>query len=122
MLAGELYDAADPELLLGRQRCRALLRELNGSDDADTALRTKLFARLFGAAGAGLWIEPPFFCDYGTNITFGEHVFLNFNCVILDPAPVAIGDYVLFGPNVQLYTATHPLAGPRVRFAHHHRR
>ena len=60
-------------------------------------------------AGSDVWIEPPFFCDYGTNITLGDRVYFNFNCVVLDPAPVRIGDDVFFGPGVHIYTATHPL-------------
>lgn len=55
-----------------------------------------------------MWIEPPYYCDYGSNITLGSGVFFNFNCVVLDPAPVTIGSNVLFGPAVQIYTATHP--------------
>ncbi len=60
-------------------------------------------------------IEPPFFCDYGTNITLGKKVFMNFNCVVLDVAPVQIGDFVLLGPAVQIYTATHPLQAAQRR-------
>jgi maltose O-acetyltransferase len=63
---------------------------------------------LIPAAGRGLWIEPPFYCDYGSNITVGDDVFFNFNCVVLDVAPVSIGSRVLFGPAVQIYAATHP--------------
>jgi maltose O-acetyltransferase len=69
---------------------------------------------LFGAMGEGVSIEPPFFCDYGGNITLGDRVFFNFNCVILDPAPVTIGSDVFFGSGVQIYTATHPI-DPRER-------
>jgi maltose O-acetyltransferase len=57
----------------------------------------------------GVWIEPPFYCDYGSNITLGDKVYFNFNCIILDIAPVVIGSGVMFGPAVQIYTATHPL-------------
>ena len=53
-------------------------------------------------------MQPPFFCDYGTNILLGERVFFNFNCVVLDVCQVKIGDYTMFGPAVQIYTATHP--------------
>src|SRR5258707_11784161 len=54
-------------------------------------------------------MQPPFFCDYGSNILLGERVFFNFNCVVLDVCEVRIGDYTLFGPAVQIYTATHPM-------------
>lgn len=59
--------------------------------------------------GEGVWIEPPFHCDYGSNIILGDKVYFNFNCVILDCAAVTIGSNVCFGPAVQIYTATHPL-------------
>ncbi len=109
MLRGELYNAADPQLVAERRRARDLCRELNLSHDAEVELRQRIIAELFGATGANIVIEPPFFCDYGANITLGDNVFFNFNCVILDVAPVVIGSNVLFGPNVQIYTATHPL-------------
>ncbi|MFO0850000.1 MAG: sugar O-acetyltransferase [Gemmataceae bacterium] len=107
MVAGELYDPLDPELVAARARCRVLLRRLSAV--ADDAERAVVLAELFGAAGSGLWVEPPFFCDYGSNITAGERVYFNFNCVVLDVAPVRIGSRTMFGPGVQLLTATHPL-------------
>ena len=110
MLAGELYDALDPELVAGRRRARDLCQALNATRDGDTAERARLLRELFGRSGEGLWLEPPFYCDYGTNISLGDRVFFNFNCVVLDPAPVQIGDRVLIGPAVQIYTATHPLS------------
>lgn len=109
MLAGEMYDAMDPQLVAGRRRARELCRALNDSHDAQRELRARIVHELFGTVGDGIWIEPPFYCDYGTNIFLGRNVYFNFNCVILDPAPVAIGDNVMFGPAVQIYTATHPL-------------
>jgi maltose O-acetyltransferase len=54
-------------------------------------------------------MQPPFFCDYGSNIRLGERVYFNFNCVVLDVCVVKIGDFTLFGPAVQIYTATHPM-------------
>jgi maltose O-acetyltransferase len=109
MLAGELYDATDPQLVEERRRARDLLHALNATADAETEARAGIIRRLFGAAGEGVGIEPPFFCDYGTNIHLGDRVFFNFNCVVLDPAEVVIGSDVLFGPGVQIYTATHPV-------------
>lgn len=108
MLGGELYDPLDAQLSEERGRARDLCRALNASRDADHEDRARILRELFGTAGEGLWIEPPFFCDYGTNISLGRKVFFNFNCVVLDPARVTIGNYVLFGPAVQIYTATHP--------------
>ncbi len=109
MLAGELYVASDPQLVGERRKCRRLLKQLNDSQDDETELRQKILNELLGTHGVNLWIEPPFYCDYGSNITVGDGVYFNFNCVVLDVAPVKIGDHTLFGPSVQIYTATHPL-------------
>ena len=109
MIAGELYDPLDPELIAMRRRARLLTRELNLSRDDEEERRLTILRELIGSAGEHLWIEPPFYCDYGRNITVGRKVFLNFDCVVLDVAPVRIGDHTMLGPAVQLYTATHPL-------------
>jgi len=109
MLAGELYDPLDAELVVARNRARDLCQELNATREEQQAERRRILAELFGAAGDSVWMQPPFFCDYGTNIRLGERVFFNFNCVVLDVCAVAIGDYTLFGPAVQIYTAMHPL-------------
>lgn len=109
MLAGELYNATDPQLSAERRRARQLFKQLNDSGDEEEVLRHQILEKLIGKAGEGLWIEPPFYCDYGSNISVGDKVFFNFNCVVLDVMPVTIGSNVLFGPNVQIYTATHPL-------------
>lgn len=108
MLAGELYDASDAELVAERLACRQRLRQFNGSDPADVAARRAILDALFGAA-TDVTIEPPFCCDYGRNIRLGSKVFINFNCVVLDVMPVALGHRVLLGPAVQIYTAMHPL-------------
>jgi maltose O-acetyltransferase len=109
MLAGELYDALDPELVRARDQARDLCRELNASRAGEQEVRRRLLRELLGAGGDSAWIEPPFYCDYGSNIQLGERVFFNFNCVVLDVCRVTIGDYTFFGPGVQIYTATHPL-------------
>ena len=109
MRAGELYDAFDAELVAARTRARNLCQDLNTTREADQDLRRRLTRELFGAGGDSVWMQPPFYCDYGVNIVLGERVFFNFNCVVLDVCPVRIGSFTLFGPNVQLYTATHPL-------------
>lgn len=108
MLAGEPYDPLAMQLSVERQRARDLLKRLNDSREDEQEERAKILKELFGRE-TDAYIEPPFYCDYGTNITLGHKVFFNFNCVVLDVAPVRIGDYVLFGPSVQVYTATHPL-------------
>jgi maltose O-acetyltransferase len=108
MLAGELYDPLDPELVSARTRARDLCQALNATREADEAERRRILIDLFGAGGEGVWMQPPFYCDYGSNITVGTRVFFNFNCVVLDVCAVRIGDFSLFGPAVQIYTATHP--------------
>ena len=115
MLAGEMYDAADPQLSAERRRARDLCRSLNASHDNEQEVRQRIIRELFASAGDAIWIEPPFYCDYGSNITLGRNVFFNFNCVILDPAPVIIGSNVLFGPAAQLCTATHPMGASERR-------
>ena len=109
MLSGEVYDPEDTELVAGRRKARDLLYRLNHSKDHEKDLRKEVLASLFGAAGEDVFVEPPFYCDYGTNIHLGDRVFFNFNCVVLDPAEVHIGSDVLFGPAAQVYTATHPV-------------
>ena len=108
MKAGDMYDPLDPELTADRIRTRQLLQQLNSGDEADTDQRQKILEALIPDAGRGLWMQPPFYCDYGYHIYPGEKVFFNFNCVVLDVAPVKIGSRTLFGPNVQIYTAMHP--------------
>ena len=109
MLAGELYDPMDPELVRARDRARDLCQDLNATREADRDARRRLLVELFGKGGDSVWMQPPFYCDYGSNIELGERVFFNFNCVVLDVARVTIGDFTLFGPAVQIYTATHPM-------------
>jgi maltose O-acetyltransferase len=120
MLRGELYLASDPVLAGARQRARLLWMKLNASSPEHAADRIAILVDLLGAIGPGAWIEPPFYCDYGTQIELGEDVFINFACVMLDPAPIRIGAQTQLGPCVQLYTADHPreasarVAGPEI--------
>ena len=115
MLSGQMYDATDPQLKAERRRARDLCKSLNESHDNEQELRERIIQELFGRTGDAIWIEPPFYCDYGANITLGSKVYFNFNCVILDPASVVIGSDVLFGPAVQVYTATHPIGASERR-------
>lgn len=108
MIAGELYDPMDPELVRGRFQARRLCERINAALADDTVTRP-LFMELLGRGGDTAIIQPPFYCDYGWNIELGTRVFFNFNCVILDICPVRIGDYSMFGPAVQIYGAMHPL-------------
>jgi len=108
MLAGEPYLALDEELTTERLRARELFSEINATKPEEEN-RRGLFEQLFQQEVDGLWIEPPFYCDYGYNINVGKNVFFNYNCVVLDVCTVEIGDGTMFGPAVQIYTATHPL-------------
>jgi len=109
MLSGELYDPTDRELVTARIRARDLCQDLNSTREADEEPRRRILRELFGAGGESVWMQPPFFCDYGSNIELGDRVFFNFNCVVLDVCPVRIGSFTLFGPAVQILTPMHPL-------------
>jgi maltose O-acetyltransferase len=108
MLAGEMYDPLDPELVAAREHARNLCQDLNATREADQEVRRRILRDLFARGGDTVWMQPPFFCDYGSNIELGERVFFNFNCVVLDVCPVRIGSFTLFGPAVQIYTPMHP--------------
>ena len=121
MLAGELYQPDDPELLAEQQRCRALVRAFNNEEDE--AAWPALLRELLGGLGEGAQIRPPLACDFGYNVTLGAGAFVNYGAVILDCAPVTIGAGAQIGPNVQLLAADHPReagrapGGARVRQA-----
>jgi len=108
MLAGELYNAADAELQADMTATMNWLSRYNAAVALAVDERRKLLVERFAAVGEGVNIPPPFHCDYGFNITLGEGVFLNFNCVILDVVAVTIGDKTQIGPGVQMLTADHP--------------
>jgi maltose O-acetyltransferase len=109
MLDGELYDALDRQLTDERTRTRLLIKQLNETAEDQPEVRSEILKQLIPNAAQGLWLQPPFYCDYGYNMIIGEKVFFNFNCVVLDVTFVKIGSRTLFGPNVQIYTATHPI-------------
>lgn len=109
MLNGELYNPMDPQLSAERKNARSLINQLNTSREDEMDERNHILKALIPNAGKRLLLEPPFYCDYGYNITIGEDVFLNFNCIVLDVMQVIIGSRTLIGPNVQIYTAMHPI-------------
>lgn len=109
MLAGELYDPGDPELKSDRARARAICQRLNSLSPGATQAKARLLEALLGA-GVSIKINTPFFCDYGYNQRLGSNVYFNVNCVLLDVMPISIGNDVLIGPGVHLYTACHPLS------------
>lgn len=108
MVRGDLYVASDPELVAARVRARRLWSAFNRTDPADDRERARLLGELLGGIGPRSSIEPPFHCDYGSNIVLGEGVFVNFGAVFLDPARITVGDQAQLGPYVQLLTADHP--------------
>jgi maltose O-acetyltransferase len=109
MLAGEPYLAFDNELVTERVFALGLLHRFKNSDPTNQELLQQILRELIPNAGSNFTIVPPFHCDYGYNIHCGDNVFFNANCVVLDVVTVRIGSYSLFGPGVQIYTATHPL-------------
>ena len=109
MISGEQYLAGDPILVKERRKAKNLLHRLNVIEYRITKKAREIIQELIPNAGTNLYIEPPFFCDYGYNIICGDNVYFNVNCVVLDGAKVTIGDNVFFAPNVQIYTANHPL-------------
>lgn len=109
MMNGELYQAADPELVEDRLNARRLTRLYNQSLETDQEVRTELLRELFGTTGNNYYVEPTFRCDYGYNIHVGENFYANFDCVFLDVCEIRIGDNCFLAPGVHIYTATHPI-------------
>ncbi len=109
MISGKLYRAFDEELLNERQYAKEQIFNFNSFRPNEIAKRNEVIKMLFGKTKNTFFIEPPFRCDYGYNIDIGENFYSNYNLIILDCAKVIIGDSVLIGPNVSIYTAGHPL-------------
>lgn len=108
MLAGELYDCGDAELLSQWHRAKNLVRSYNNINSENTKEKERILSELLGGMGKNLWITAPFFVDYGNNIYFGNNCEVNMNCTFLDDNIIHIGDNALIAPNVQIYTAFHP--------------
>lgn len=108
MLAGESYNIFDSDLVARRERAKRLLRLFNLKEE-DELKRQTILAQLLGHIGRDSIIEPPFYCSYGQNTHMGDHVFVNSLCTFLDNNEVRVGDHVMIGPVVQIYTAAHPL-------------
>ena len=108
MLAGELYDCGDAELLTQWHKAKDLVRDYNQMNSADADEKERILNELLGGKGKNLWITAPFYVDYGNNIYFGNNCEVNMNCTFLDDNKITIGDYALIAPGVQIYTAFHP--------------
>ncbi len=109
MLRGELYLADDPELAADHARAQALLERYNTTPHTAQDERDRLLRELLGAVGDGVVVKPPFRCDYGRQIGIGDRTFVNYDCVMLDVAPIRIGSACQIATRVQLLTAAHPL-------------
>lgn len=109
MVSGQWYLPLAPELTELHRRAMALCHAANQLPPEREGERMELLRSLFGKTGAAFTVTPSFYCDYGVNITLGDGFYANYNCVILDCAPVYFGDNVLVGPNCGFYTAIHPL-------------
>jgi maltose O-acetyltransferase len=107
-LAGLPYYPSDPELRADRIRARELFRRYNITEYKDFKTYREILSQLLPNCEDDIFIEPPFYCDYGYNIHAGHNVYLNSNCVILDTCLITIGSDVLFGPGVHIYAAMHP--------------
>ena len=107
MLAGELYDACNPELLKELNDVKVLCQQYNNLLPTDFAARNALLQQLLGRADQDTFINQPFYCDYGRHIRVGKRFFANFGLTVLDEALVTIGDDCFLGPHVQIYTACH---------------
>lgn len=110
MLRGEPYNSRDPELLARYHHARALMQAYNSLNSRAMTERRALLSEWLGSVGEGVWIEAPFYCDYGEHICIGARTFVNMNCHFLDNNHIHIGADGLIGPGVHIYTAQHPLA------------
>ncbi|HEX8548021.1 MAG TPA: sugar O-acetyltransferase, partial [Cytophagaceae bacterium] len=109
MLNGKPYKAFDELLLKERQKAKELIFDFNILRPSQIDERNAIIEVLFGKVSSKFFIEPPFRCDYGYNISIGENFYSNYNLIILDCAKVSIGDNVFIAPNVCLFTAGHPI-------------
>ncbi len=107
MLAGQVYDATDAELLRELNDNKDRVQEYNRILQSDAAAKDKMIRRILGKTGKDICVNQPFYCDYGANIEVGDRFFSNFNFTVLDEAKVIIGNDVFIGPNVSIYTACH---------------
>ena len=115
MEAGLIYDPMDPEILGDQMQRMELLYEYNATRPSEGEKRTALLKKMLGRVGQGCWIEPPFRANWaGKNLYLGDFVYANFNLTIVDDADIIVGDRVMFGPNVMIATANHPIV-PELR-------
>ena len=109
MLRGELYVFDDRELAANHARAQGILERYNATRHDERDERDHMLRELLGSVGEGVVVQPAFRCDYGVRITIGAGTFVNYDCVMLDAAPITIGAACQLAPNVQILTATHPI-------------
>ncbi len=108
MLAGELYDCGDPELITRWHEAKRIQKQYADTPSTEIARLRLLLEELFGSVGEGVWVTAPIFVDYGENVHLGKNVEINMNCVLLDCNRIEIGDHSGLGPGVHIYAVTHP--------------
>lgn len=108
-MAGKNYDCHAKIFLDFKSHTKELLLQYNALSYEEITLKRKILEALFGRIGTHVSVASPFLCDYGRNISVGNNVSINMNCTFIDCNTIDIGDDVLIAPNVQLYTATHPV-------------
>ena len=109
MLLGMYYKASDKDLTEERNTARSLAAEYNSTAPSELERREDILKKLFKKCGRNIYIEPPFYCDYGSNIALGDNVYINFDCIILDVCNVSIGNNVFIAPRVSIFAAAHPI-------------
>lgn len=108
-MAGQLYDCHDKVFLDMKDKARHLVLEYNALEYSNKERKKAILRELLGGIGENASVRPPFLCDHGCNIYLGNNVSVNMNCTFVDCNKITIGNNVLIGPNVQLYTAAHPV-------------
>lgn len=106
MLQGLPYNSRDPELIALYWRAKEIMHDFNAS--RPNIERMKHFHQLVPQCGEQVWVEPPFFCEYGSHIRIGKGSYININCFFQDCGLITVGNHALIGPGVQFCTATHP--------------
>ena len=110
---GVMYNDLTPGLVAARERTVIATNEYNANSGQAAAQREALLAKVLGSVGTGTYFEPTFHCEFGYNITVGINFFANFDCILLDGADITIGDNVLFGPRVSVYTSNHDVVAAK---------
>ena len=110
MHTGEIYDPADKEIMEEQLQCLNRLYDFNATRPTELEKREELLKQMLAEVGDGCYIEPPFHSNWGgKHVHFGKGVYANFNLTCVDDTHIYVGDHTMFGPNVTLATAGHPI-------------